>query len=338
MIEVITASMAAPRGRAYALVIIEEAAFLPQDSSTDPDVELLRAVRPALARVPGSMLAVIGSPYARRGVLFEAWRDWFGRDNDEDRLVIAADTMTLNPTFSQREIDRAFQEDPVAARSEYGRDSVIEFRSDVSILLREETLAAVVPTGVRELPPGPGARGHFDAATGSGEDAAAAGIAFLGQPVTLAAVRHWAPPFNPSTVAHEATLLFHRYGVREITIDRYAPGLIADLFRQRGIACQVAERDTSQTFIELLALINSRGAMLLDDPSLLGELRRLERRPSGGRDHVGHSVRGHDDLAAAAAGALVAAAARPPELTVAVASISPEQFALPAWQRAYFRS
>ena len=52
-IEVITASKAAPRGRSYALAIVEEAAFLPSDDATDPDKELLRALRPALARVPG---------------------------------------------------------------------------------------------------------------------------------------------------------------------------------------------------------------------------------------------------------------------------------------------
>lgn len=74
IIEVLTASVAAPRGRAYALVIVEEAAFLPTDQSANPDVELLRAVRPALARVPGSLLAVVSSPYARKGVLWSACR------------------------------------------------------------------------------------------------------------------------------------------------------------------------------------------------------------------------------------------------------------------------
>jgi len=332
VIEVITASMAAPRGRAYALVIVEEAAFLPQDSSSDPDVELLRAVRPALARVPRSLLAVIGSPYARRGVLYEAWRDGFGQD-DEDRLVLAADTLTLNPTFSQREIDRAFREDPVAARSEYGRDGVIEFRADVSTLITDEALAAVVPVGVRELPPGPATVAHLDAATGSGEDAQGLGLAFVGRPARLAALRQWRPPFNPSTVADEATLLLRRYGVREMTIDRFAPGLVADLFRTRGITCRVAERDTSQTFVELLALVNSLGVTLLDDPVLLTELRRLERRPSAGRDHVSHPPRGHDDLAAAAANALVEARRPPRGADAAVI--------LPAggseWREGYFR-
>jgi hypothetical protein len=34
-----------------------------------PDVEILRAVRPGLANIPGSMLLVASSPYARRGEL-----------------------------------------------------------------------------------------------------------------------------------------------------------------------------------------------------------------------------------------------------------------------------
>ena len=82
---------------------------------------------------------------------------------------------------------------------------------------------------------------------------------------------------------------------------------MSELFRERGVTCRVAAQDTSASFIELLALINSQHVALLDDPVLLGELRRLERRPGTGRDVVGHPPRGHDDVAAACAGALVAA-------------------------------
>jgi hypothetical protein len=55
----------------------------------------------------------------------------------------------------------------------------------------------------------------------------------------------------------------------------------------------------------LLALVNGEACRLLDDPVLLRELSRLERRAgSGGRDTIGHPPRGHDDVAAAAAFAL----------------------------------
>ena len=49
---------------------------------------------------------------------------------------------------------------------------------------------------------------------------------------------------------------------------------------------------------------------LLDDPALLNELRRLERRPGAGRDVIAHPPRGHDHLAAAAASSLVHARSR----------------------------
>ena len=70
----------------------------------------------------------------------------------------------------------------------------------------------------------------------------------------------------------------------------------------------VMERDTSAAFVELLAMVNSQRVKLLDHPVLIRELQRLERRTgSSGRDHVSHPVHGHDDVAAAAAGALLGA-------------------------------
>lgn len=43
-LEIITASAAAPRGRSYALCIVEEAAFLRSDDVANPDRELLREI------------------------------------------------------------------------------------------------------------------------------------------------------------------------------------------------------------------------------------------------------------------------------------------------------
>jgi hypothetical protein len=310
-IEVITASKAAPRGRSYALAVIEEASMLPvDDNAADPDLEIVRAIRPALGRVPGSILCVIGTPYARRGVLYDAWQ----AGDAPDRLVVAADTLTLNPSFDRATIERAFEVDPVAARSEYGRDGTIDFRADISGLLADEALQAVVPAGVREVAPDAiegTCTGHFDAATGSGSDAAALAIAERGNPARLVCVRRWKPPFSPSSVITEAASLLRRYRVHEVGIDRYAPGLVADRFRDHGIAAHVADRDTSTAFLDLLALVNSRRVELLDEPALLNELRRLERRPgAGGRDQISHPPQGHDDLAAAAAQALIAASTR----------------------------
>lgn len=306
VIEVITASTAAPRGRAYALVIIEEAAFLPTDNSAEPDRELIRSVRPALARVRGSLLAVISSPYAQEGELFRVWSEKFGQD-DADVLVMQADTATLNPSFSEREIARAYREDPVAAEAEYGA----AFRQDVSRFVSDETIAAVVLAGVRDRAPEAGRSyvAHLDAATGSGEDAAALGVAYHdGERAVLACVRQWKPPFSPSSMAREAAAVLRSYGESVATIDRFAPGLVTDLLRREGITARPAKRDTSDAFLDLLAAMNSDRCRLLDVPELLREVKGLERRPgAGGHDRIGHGPRGHDDVVAAAANALTAA-------------------------------
>ena len=64
----------------------------------NPDVEILRALRPGMASIPGSMFAV-GKllPYAKRGELYGAYRRHFGKD-DARVLVWKADTATIvNP-------------------------------------------------------------------------------------------------------------------------------------------------------------------------------------------------------------------------------------------------
>ncbi len=64
-------------------------------------------------------------------------------------------------------------------------------------------------------------------------------------------------------------------------------------------------------YLELLPLVNSERAVLLDQPELLRELRGLERSRGGnGKDKVDHRGAGsRDDVANASSGALVLAQA-----------------------------
>jgi len=309
-LEVITANASAPRARSYAVGIVEEAGFLPPDGP-ESGAELVRALRPALARVPGSRLLVVGSPYTPDTVLFDATT----LPHDDAVIILQADTLSMNATFDPVEVERAFRDDPVSAWSEYGRAGEIRFRSDVvGYLLDRTVLSAVVPTGVRMVPPGglgePVA--HFDAATGSdtpGADRCALAIARTGDPVELVLTRAWDPPFSPTQVASEVASLCRTYGIQGITIDRYAPNLVRDLFRPHDLQCWAAEMDTSTAFLSLLTLLNSGTCRLLDDALLLRELGTLERKPlPSGRDRIGHRPNAHDDQAAAVAFALTQAA------------------------------
>ncbi len=311
-IEVITASKAAPRGRSYALAIVEEAAFLPADDATDPDKELLRALRPALARVPGSMLAVVSSPYARRGELWRTWMEHFGKDDSDSVLVVQADTLTLNPAFDEREIERAYTEDPVAASAEYGA----QFRTNVSGFISREAIEGCTVLDRHELPPVPGVSysGFVDFAGGSGQDSATLAIAHRetrdGQSVVvLDLVREVRPPFSPEQVCRDFADDLKRYRLSRATADRYAADFATEAMRRQEVDLRPAGKPKSDLYRELLPALNSGSIELLDLPRLAAQLGGLERRVArGGRDSIDHAPGGHDDVANAVAGALVAVA------------------------------
>lgn len=81
VVEIHTGSIASPRGRTFVAVLADEIAFWKSDDSTNPDFEVIAAVRPGLASIPGSLLLMASSPYARRGVLWTTYRKHFGHDD-----------------------------------------------------------------------------------------------------------------------------------------------------------------------------------------------------------------------------------------------------------------
>jgi hypothetical protein len=153
VIEIHTRSFRSTRGYTVLWCIAEELAYWPSDDGADPDAEVLNAVRPAMATVPDALLMCISSPYARRGELWRAYREHYGREADST-LVWMADTRTMNPNVPQRVIDQAFARDEAVAWSEYGRDGRIEFRRDVETFIAREVLDACVVPQRYELPPG----------------------------------------------------------------------------------------------------------------------------------------------------------------------------------------
>src|SRR5262249_19693304 len=94
-LEVHTASFRAVRGYTVVGAVLDEVAFWRADDSANPDKEILTALRPAMATVPGALLLAISSPYSRRGVLWDAYRRHYGQDGDV--LVWQAPTRAMNP-------------------------------------------------------------------------------------------------------------------------------------------------------------------------------------------------------------------------------------------------
>jgi hypothetical protein len=311
----------AVRGVRARVVVADELAFYRSSEGFPTDAEMLRAVRPTLATTRGK-LVILSSPYAQAGALYDLHRKHFGRDGSPV-LVWQATAPAMNPTLPTDYLARMEQDDPDAYRSEV----LGEFRGGVMTFLDPEALAACVELGVRERPPdrvvhGAGVGqtwtsrhryvGYVDAASGSGKDRFAIGIAHAdGARAVLDVCRAWTPPFNPMGVIAEASTLFTTYRVTEVEGDRYAPGFVAEGFRSHGLTYRAAGRTSSEVFLETLPRVNAGTVVLLDLPELLTELRGLERRRgASGQDRVSHRPGAHDDRAVAACGALLRGAKR----------------------------
>ena len=83
-------------------------------------------------------------------------------------------------------------------------------------------------------------------------------------------------------------------------------------FSPEAVTEEFAKLMKSEIYVDLLPLLNSRAIDLLENERLLHQLVSLERRTSrSGKDSIDHAPKAHDDLANAAAGALVTAYKEP---------------------------
>lgn len=305
VIEVHTASFRSVRGYTVVAAILDEIAFWPTDDAADPDSEIMTALRPAMATVPGALLVAISSPYARRGELWKAYRDHFGKV-DDPVLVWQANTQTMNPGVPRDVIEAAYADDPARAAAEYGA----EFRRDIEAFISLEVLEAARVHGRYELPPISGVKyvAFVDPSGGSADSMTLAIAHVEKERVILDAVRETPAPFSPETVVEDFATLLTAYGIHAVTGDRYAGEWPRERFRKQGIAYEVSEHPKSDIYRDLLPLLNSTRLDLLDQARLFTQLSRLERHTGrSGRDTIDHPPGSQDDVANAAAGALVLA-------------------------------
>ena len=314
-IEIHSASYRSVRGYSVVAAICDEIAFWRTEDAANPDTEILNALRPAMATVPDGLILCISSPYARRGELWRAYRDHYGKETDRV-LVWQADTPSMHPDVSMDVIDRAYAEDEAVAAAEYGA----QFRRDLESFVSREAIDDAVVLGRRELPPTSDRtyRAFVDPSGGSSDSMTLAIAHADGDRAVLDAVREVTPPFSPESVVADFVSLLTRYRVREVTGDFYGGEWPGERFRAHDITYQVAGRSKSDLYRELLPLLNSGQLELLDHPRLIAQLSALERRTTrSGRDSIDHAPGAHDDVVNSVAGALILAAApdRPLEFT-----------------------
>ena len=313
-LEVHTANFRSVRGYTVLAALCDELSFWRSDSYANPDTEIIASLEPAMTTVPGSLLIGLSSPYRRNGLLWERFRDHFGRDGDPI-LVVRAASRVMNPTLSKRRIAEKFERDPVGAAAEYGA----EFRSDITGFLDHDWIeCAVDESRPPELPPQDRLQYFaFTDPSGGRSDAFTLGIAHHEDGVSVLDVcRGRSPPFNPSDVVGEFSEVLKRYNLHTVNGDHYSAEWCTECFREAGIQYEASKLTKSEIYIETGPLFATGAVRIPDHRQLLNELRMLERRTApSGKDTVEHPPRSHDDYSNSACGALLAASHRSVEIT-----------------------
>jgi hypothetical protein len=301
VIEVATASFRAVRGYTVCAVLADEVSFWRSDEdSANPDVEIINAVRAATVTIPNALMVIASSPYARRGVLWDSHRRYFGKP-DSPVLVWKAPTRVMNPSVPQRLIDEATERDPAAAAAEF----LAEFRNDVASFVDRETVLACTDTGERERPFRAGLRyAAFVDPSGGSVDSMTLSIGHReSDKIIVDVVREIPAPFDPESATEEFVRLLKSYGLRRVTGDRYAGMWCQQAFNKRGVHYIPSDLPKSALYTDLLPKLNARTIRLVDNVRLVNQIAALERRTArGGRDSIDHPPSGKDDVANAVAG------------------------------------
>jgi len=303
VIEIATASFRVTRGYTFAAVLADETAFWRADESANPDEEIIKAIRPGLSTIPGAMLLLASSPYAKRGILYKTFRRHYGVDGARV-LVWRGSSQEMNPKLDPAIVQEAYDDDPSAASAEYGA----EFRDDLASFVPREVIEGCTISGRFELPYVSGTRysAFVDPSGGSNDSMTLAISHQEGDLMILDLVRETKAPFSPKAVVAEFCDTLRGYKIREVTGDRYAGEWPREQFREHGMQYNLSEKVRSDLYRDLLPMLNSGKVELLDHAKMATQFCNLERRTArSGKDSIDHAPGGHDDIANAVAGALL---------------------------------
>ena len=211
VIEVVTRDFRSVRGRSVCVAILDELAMWRAEDSANPDELVFNSIRASMATFGKDAIAG-SSPYSRRGVLWNAWRNWHGSENSAN-LVWQAPTRVMNPSVTQEFIDAEYERDGANAEAKFGA----QFRSDLESFLPYQLVEAAVDKERLELPYVPGRQysAFVDAAAGGPDDYCIAISHREGERYIIDLVRSAPRPVNP----HNATVQFSHL-CKQYRIDR----------------------------------------------------------------------------------------------------------------------
>ncbi len=282
------------RGPLYGPVVcLDELAFW-QNAETfaNPADEVITALEPGI--MEGSLLIGISSAFSRQGYLFSMYDQYYGKD-DPETLIWLSTTRKMNPTFSQKKIDRAIAKDRARGLCEY--ESI--FRDDISSLFNSVSIDMAIVPGRQMLP----YKSEFSYSAGIDMSGGKANshslcISHLENGKIIIDLLDEVIPvkskMTPSEVAERFAGTMKSYKINKCLSDRYGSQWVFEAFDKCGIKIEYSDKNASECFILLIPEFSDNNIELPDSERLRNELLSLLRKVTlSGKDTV-ISPRGKD--------------------------------------------
>jgi hypothetical protein len=318
-VQIITNDEGLARGRsAIAVIGTEVCQWQTDDMSPSHDAEVVEAAVASMGMcrdVPGGLLILGSSVYRKKGLMYRRFKELHGNSSTND-ICWFAPSQVMNPALPQSVIDEALAGDRAKNSAEY----LNVWREDISDLVPVELLEECTDFDVFERPyqRGISYTAHCDMASGLGSGVSHSSAAFSIAHRDFAkglqiqdVVREVKAPFVPEVVVKEFAELAKRYNIRTVYADQWGFGLHQSLWNgtKTGIRLVEAKYGTSENYLRFMSSLLAGKIRLVNNKRERDQFAALERHVVSGNEIVQKpkTVTVRDDVATAAAGALVAA-------------------------------
>ena len=251
--------------------------------AADGVINLDDVVHAARGRMlPGAQIVYLGSPWAPFGPAFDMVQTRHGKPG-ADLVVMHVRANALNPIWWTEERCEALREkDPVAYRT----DVLAEFADSVCGMFESDALTRCARPGIADLAPAPEC--HYYAATDPATRANAWTLVIAHRDahdrLVIDIARQWragSTPLSPDATLAEIAEWARAYRVSTVYSDQYSGDALRDLgWRHKINISPIAWTATNkvQSYDALRRLVDDGAIELPNDPVLLADLRRVQRR------------------------------------------------------------
>lgn len=287
------------RGRALTDFALDECAFFRDSSYKVNDAEIFRA---GSARVlPGGQTIVASTPWAETGLLYELWRDNWGKPTTA--LVAHAPTLTLHDSEMTRAIvEREKQRDPDNAKREFDA----AFMSGGTTVFFEPSLIDAAVEEPAEPQPGDelAAGGDFGFRADSSALVTVARRKDVLHVVDVVELRpEEGIPLKPSRTVGEFAKTLKTRGISGVMADQHYRESITEHLETHDLTYMPAPTVPAEAYVRARMLLREGRVRLPRHDRLLQQMREVQGRPlPGGGMSIVHPrwrTGGHGDLVAA---------------------------------------